>query len=109
MTNRATEISGRVSDDRSQPVGNYTVLAFPRDSDRWTLSRYVQTSRPDQNDRFKIRGLPAGNYYAIALDYLDPDESTDPEYLERLRDKATALSLAEAEVKTLDLKIRHGG
>lgn len=110
VTNRATEVSGRVSDDRQQSTNDYTVVVFPRDSKKWTFnSRYVQIGRPDQSGQFKIRGLPPGDYYAAALDYLDPNDAHDPEYLAGLRDKAAAFSLADGETKTLDLRMKRGG
>jgi hypothetical protein len=64
-----------------------------------------QHCRPDQDGRFKVRSLPPGSYYAIAVDYAEPGESNDPDFLERVRSKATSFSLNDGEAKTLDLKI----
>ena len=63
---------------------------------------------PDQDGRFKIRALPPGRYYAIALDYVDPNDSGDPEFLDRIRTKATMFSLNDGETKALDLKLQNG-
>jgi hypothetical protein len=41
----------------------------------------------------------------IALDYIDPGEANDPEFLERVRARATRFSLGEADTKTLDLTL----
>lgn len=106
LTNRPTEVSGLVTNTRSEPVKDYSVVVFSRERERWGyMSRYFQTGRPDQDGRFKIRGLPAGDYYAIALDYLEPGEASDPEYLDRIKARANSFSLNEGETKTLDLKI----
>jgi hypothetical protein len=43
------------------------------------------------------------------VDYVEPGEWTDPDYLDRLRQKATSFSLGEGETKTVDLKIQQGG
>ena len=53
-----------------------------------------------------MSGLPPGDYYAVALDYVDSSEWTEPDYLERIRSKATDVSLSEGETKSVDLKLK---
>lgn len=56
---------------------------------KWTLdSRFVRAARPDQQGQFEIRGLPPGEYRAIALDYVEEGIWNDPDYLSELRDVA---------------------
>ena len=75
-------------------------------SQRWEFqSRYVRVARPDQTGRFQIRGLPPGSYVAAALEYLEPGEETNPEFLERLKPLGTSLRLDEAEKKALVLRL----
>jgi hypothetical protein len=106
LTNRVTDLSGLVTNARGAVVNDYTVIVFPQDRDRWSPgSRYLRSSRPDQEGRFKVPGLPPGDYYALALDYVDSADWTDPEFLERVRSKATSVSINEGETKTVDLKI----
>jgi hypothetical protein len=106
LTSRVSEVSGVATNARGVPSKDYTVVLFPQDSERWGWqSRYIGTGRPDQDGRFKVRNLPAGNYLAIAVDYLEPGEANDPEFLERVRDKAITFSLGDGETKTLDLKL----
>jgi len=109
LTNHASEVTGLVTNARGEVMKDYTVVVFSQNRDEWTWnSRYRSQGRPDQDGRFKIRALPAGQYYAIALDAVDPNDSGDPEFLERLRTKATMLSLGDGETKTLDLKLQSG-
>jgi hypothetical protein len=61
--------------------------------------------RPDQNGRFSIRGLPETRYLALAVDYLEPGEETDPERLGELRTKATQLNLGDGESRAIDLRV----
>ncbi len=106
VTNRATEISGRVTDDRGRTAAEYTVIVFAEDSARWKpQTRYVTTGRPDQEGRYRIRGLPRETYLAIALDSVQQGEWADPEFLERLRARATRIALGDGETKALDLKL----
>jgi len=36
---------------------------------------------------------------------VDPNDWTEPEYLERVRSKATSVTIGEGEMKSVDLKI----
>lgn len=106
LTNRPAEVSGAVTNARGEPVKDYSVIFFSQDRDLWAgNSRYMATSRPDQDGRFKVRSLPPGSYYAVALDYVEPGDSSDPDFLERVRSKAITFSLNEGDARTLDLKL----
>ncbi len=106
LTNRVTDLSGLVTNSRGEPVKDYSVIVFPEDRDQWTPgSRYMRSSRPDQDGRFKLPSLPPGRYYILALDYVDSGERTDPEFLDRVRAKATTVSISEGETKSVDLKV----
>jgi hypothetical protein len=106
LTNRLTSLSGLVTNARGEPAKDYVVVAFARDRTRWTgVSRYQMTGRPDQDGRFKITGLPSGDYYAVALESIEPGATGDPDFLESIRTIATMFSLNESESKSLDLKL----
>jgi hypothetical protein len=106
LTNRVTDLSGVVTNSKGEALKDYSVVVFAQDRDRWMPgSRYLRSGRPDQDGRFKLSGLPPGEYYVIALDYLDQDAWTEPEYLERVRNRATSVSINEGESKSVDLRI----
>ena len=52
--------------------------------------------------------LPAGQYLAAAVDYLEDGQHSDPEYLAALRGRAVAFQLSEGEQKTLTLTLIRG-
>lgn len=107
VTNRVTHLSGVVTDARGTAMKDYSVVIFPSDRDRWTRgSRYIRSGRPDQEGRYKIDGLPPGDYRVIAVDDLEPGEATNRDFLERMREEAVRFALAEGETKTLDLRLR---
>jgi hypothetical protein len=109
LTNRVSELSGLVTNSRGDVVKDYTVMVFAQDRERWrTNTRYRGIGRPDQDGRYKIRALPPGDYYAIALDYVDLAESDDPELLERLSTKSTPFTVGAGETRVLDLKVQTG-
>jgi hypothetical protein len=106
VTDRVTEASGLVVDAKNAPVGEATVLLFPVDAERWyENARSVRATRPDQQGRWQLKALPAGDYLAIALDYMEVDAWQDPEYLESLRRSATRLTIPDGGSQTVTLKL----
>lgn len=107
VTDRTTEVNGKVTDSKGEPTRDYTVVIFPDDPEKWDFpSRHVRSGRGDQEGLFKIRGLPPGEQYlAVAVDYIEEGEGGDPEFLGEMRDRATRLQLGEGEVRAIDLKL----
>jgi hypothetical protein len=109
LTTQVTDLSGYVTTARGENVKDYSIVVFPRDRERWGFaSRYLGGGRPDQDGRYRVRNLTAGNYYAIALDYVEQGAGTDPEFLDRVKDRATEFSLNDGETKTLSLQLVTG-
>ena len=109
LTTQLSDLSGFVSNARGENVKDYSIVVFSRDRQRWGFSsRFLSGGRPDQDGKYRVRNLPAGEYYAIALDYVEQGAGTDPEFLERVRDRATEFSMNDGETKTLDLKLVTG-
>ena len=107
LTDRVTEIIGKVGTSRGEPSFDYTVVVFPENETRWgPPSRYVQSARPDQDGQFTIRALPADeSYLAVAVNYLENGEAADPRFLEQMRGRAEQFSLGEGETRALDLDL----
>ena len=106
LTNRVTSVSGRLESDKKTPLRDATVLVFDADATKWyESSRRVRSTRPDQDGQWQIKGLPPGEYLAIALDYVEDGAWNDPEYLEGLMRDSERLTLAEAGAETVALKL----
>jgi hypothetical protein len=106
ITRKTTELTGTVTDDRSRPVLDATIIAFAQDSARWTFgTRFIRTARVDQSGRYQLRGLPPGDYFVIAVQDLEPGRQSDPELLNSLSRFASRASLDEAGTMVQDLKV----
>jgi hypothetical protein len=106
LTNRLTEIRGSVHDGRGQPVADYVLVAFPEDSKLWgPQSRFVQTTRPNQNGTFSLKGLPPGRYLAAVVPALENGLQNDSGVLDQLRPRTRSFALTEGQTLTLDLEM----
>ncbi len=106
LTNRLSTVTGLATDSRGDPAKDYTAIVFSRNAEQWKPeSRYLRLGRADGDGRFKIVGLPPGDYYAVALTQVDSISWNSADTLEPLRSQATMFSLDDGETKTLDLKV----
>jgi hypothetical protein len=104
MSDRPSSVLGTVL-SRGEPVDD-AVVVFSEDAAKWTFpSRYVRTTRADNDGRFRIADLPPGErYLAAAIDHLEDGQQEDADFLERLRARATSFSLREGEQRALTLE-----
>jgi len=107
LTQRTTTVIGTVSGTDGSLVKDYTVVVFAESAELWRLpmTRWVNGTRPDQEGRFKFQNLPAGEYYAVAVEYVPMGEWGDPEILDRLRAKAKRFTVSDGGSQTLDLRL----
>jgi hypothetical protein len=108
FSDRQTNLSGIVADAQGRPVTEFTVLAFPTDAALWRpQARHIMTVRPDQNGRFQLRGLPAGEYYLAAIDPQLPGEWFDPRFLDEQRTDASRVTLSDGDTRTHNIRINR--
>jgi len=106
FTDKLTEISGTIATEQGTPMPDYTVLAFPTDPSLWRpQARQIMTARPDQTGKYRMRGLPPGEYYLATVDPAEQGEWFDPAYLDAHRAGAARLTLADGDVKTQDFHV----
>ncbi|HVL68168.1 MAG TPA: carboxypeptidase-like regulatory domain-containing protein [Vicinamibacterales bacterium] len=106
FTQDAPELSGTVQNAKGAAVGDYVVVLFAPEREKWGWqTRFVRVARPDQTGRFTIRGVVPGSYLAVALEYLEPGEEGNPEFLESVRSLGAAVRVADGEKKQITLKL----
>jgi hypothetical protein len=107
VTDKVSDVNGKVTTAKGDVTRDYTVVVFPEDSAKWAFpTRFVKTGRADQQGQFRITALPPDQHYlAVAVDYLEDGEGTDPQFLEQIKSRATSFSLEDGGSKSIDLKI----
>ena len=107
LTQKVTELSGLVHDARNQPVTDAIVVIFPESRERWGTfnSRYIRQTRPDPNGKYSLRLTPAENYRAVVVRGLEDGQQSDPEFLTRALEHATAFDIGEGQAKALNLRL----
>jgi hypothetical protein len=108
LTQKVSEVTGLVTDDRNRPALDATVVVFPEDEKLWIYqSRFVRAARPDQQGQFRIPSLPPHpGYLMIALQGLEDGQAGDPEFLATIKEAAKSFSLGEGEAKNVDVTLR---
>jgi len=108
FTDRVNEINGSVTDVQGNAVTEYTVLAFSTNASVWRPnSRQIATARPDQTGMFKIRNLPAGEYYIVTVDPSEQGEWFEPAYLDQHRGGAARVTLGDGDTKNQDFRVQR--
>jgi len=110
FTDRPSELSGTVFDGAGRVTPNFPIIVFSTDRSYWTLgSRRVQQARPASDGKFKVTGLPAGEYFVCAVTAVDRTEVYDPAFLEQLMAVSPLkITIADGEKKTQDLRLGGG-
>jgi beta-lactamase regulating signal transducer with metallopeptidase domain/protocatechuate 3,4-dioxygenase beta subunit len=106
LTDRVSEIGGRVTDEDGQLSADGTVVVFPEDQSRWPApSRLVRGVRPGVDGQYVIDDLPPAAYRAVAVQALPRNAWNDPGVLERLWPLSVHVQLGEGETRTLNLRL----
>jgi protocatechuate 3,4-dioxygenase beta subunit len=105
LSDRSSHLSGRILDEAGRPRPDLSLLVFAADSRYWLPgSRRVQLARAATDGYFEIADLPAGDYRMVAFGEVEPDDPTDPRFLQPLMPAAIPLTLAPGERKVQDIR-----
>lgn len=106
VTDVASEVSGVVRDVTGAAAADATVLIVPLSEQfRTRISRRFRMLRTDAGGRYRVRGLPAGEYRAIATLTRQDGDLYPSELVRDLFDASTPLVLAPLQQMVLDLSL----
>jgi protocatechuate 3,4-dioxygenase beta subunit len=106
LTDRVATVTGQVVDQKGTTGPDGTVLLFPADATKWYEgSRFVRVARPDQRGQYRIPGVLPGEYWLVAIDYVEDGIWNDPEYLESIRRDAQRVALVDPAPQSFSLKL----
>ncbi len=106
LTDRPTQLAGVLQDTSGRPASDYFIIVFPNDKTYWTPgSRRVIETRPGNDGRYAVTGLPAGDYRVAALTDMVAGEWNDPEFLTKLMSASIAVTLVEGQTTPLNLRL----
>ena len=108
LTDRLTQLSGSVRNARGEGDGMADVVIFPADSQLWkqygVTSRRARSIRATKTGAYSTQGLPAGDYYVVAVESTSTRDWQDPKFLEAAARVATRVTIIDGDKKALDLK-----
>jgi hypothetical protein len=105
ITSEATEVSGTVRDPDGRVASGALVLLIPPAPEFWTrVSRRFGRTVTDAEGRYRVRGLPPGDY-RVAACMLDAREAYRPELLRQLSAAGVRLSLDSRAREVIELRL----
>jgi hypothetical protein len=106
-TDAPAELSGTVRHEAGRVDPAAGVIAFPVDPAEWTnygdSPGKARHARPTTAGVFRMRALPPGQYFVVAIDDALTAEWQNPRVLEVLSRVADRVTMAEGEKKSVTL------
>jgi hypothetical protein len=106
LTNASSAVAGTVTETGT--VGA-AVIAFPVERDRWINYGFnptrLKSVLASQDGRFRVDGLPAGDYYLVAVPADQERGWIDPEFLNARAGRATRIHLDGSDSKVTGVSL----
>jgi hypothetical protein len=117
VTDRRSDVTFRVADENGQPTQEYVALLYPTDKAQWSQAVRTFVLPPaallalsgrgggptgparapalPPARRESMMGIRPGEYYAVAVDDMEVEDSRDPAVLERLASSGVRVTVSE--------------
>jgi len=106
ITDVASEVSGSVTDAAGVPARGALVVVVPGAPQFWSrASRRLRVVRADPSGRYRVRGLPAGEYVVAASVERQEEDVYRHEVLRELIARGTPITLSGPEARVVDLAL----
>jgi Carboxypeptidase regulatory-like domain len=103
LSNRGATVTGRVTDDRGNPVQGARVLLLPANPAR--VSRFPEYVTTSATGSFRAGPQRAGDYVLVALGPSGPLPLNDGTRLAQLAQAGERITIGDTEERTLDLTV----
>jgi uncharacterized protein (DUF2141 family) len=109
FTDRQSQLSGTITNQRGQPAPEQTLILYSADERFWgAQSRRIRSTRPATNGQFTFASMPPGEYKLAALVDVEPGAWFDPAFLQQIDAASTRITIADGEKKVQNLQISSG-
>jgi hypothetical protein len=106
LSDRASALSGIVTDATGEPLADHFVIIFSADPAHWfPLSRRIAAIGLPGTGRYAVRNLPPGDYFLLVDDDVEPGEWFDPGYLGRAAGRAERVQLGRHQEVIRDIVV----
>jgi len=109
LTDRVSELSGTIADDRGSAAPAARLIVFATDRGRWYPgSRFLRMTAAGTDGAYRIVGLAFGSYYVAAVAGLPADGEDgwqDPQFLESLVQRASTVMVRDGQKQLLSLRL----
>jgi hypothetical protein len=106
LTDAITVLSGIVTNGQRKAVKDYVVVILPERLNEGTMpERFMRTARPNQEGRYELRGLPAGDYLAVAVAALEDGNEWNPVFRKMIEPTAKRFTLTHGQTAAIDLQL----
>jgi len=97
-------MDGSAASDRGAPMPNVTVTLVPDGALRQRMDLY-RTTTTDIAGRFRMQGIPAGQYKAYAFEEVPLDAWQNPDFMRPLEGRGIAVQIREGNQSSADLQV----
>lgn len=107
LSSKGATLSGTLFEKTGSPSSDLLVIVFPAEETRWIPgSQRIRTARPGSDGVYKVDALPPGSYRVGVVTEAEPGEWFSRTFLQKVLPASVAVSLADLESKTLDVRVK---
>src|SRR5688500_3749851 len=110
FTDRQSQLSGAITNQRGEPAPSYTLILYSADERFWApQSRRIRSTRPATDGQFTFSGVPPGDYKLVALADVEPGAWFDPAFLQQMEGASIAIKIGEGAKTVQNVQVSGGG
>jgi hypothetical protein len=109
LTEKAPRLTGTIMRGAAEPAPGAVAIGFPVERELWSgygiNPARIRTAVADTSGSYRFTGLPAGEYFLVAVEEGETYGWQDPKFLEAAQAQAVRVAIGWGEAKTQDLKV----